>query len=193
MPSASESFPPTPESVAGARRFTRRTLASWGAEQLDDDVRAVASELATNAVLHARTPFTVTLTLAGDRLRLTLADGSARRPRVRRFDNAESTTGRGLKILTELAETWGVDDDGRGKAVWGEFMLLPAELPAAHAAGTAPLPAASGDPAVDVDVETLLAMWGGDDGDDPGPGSLRGALDVLDALGTAVPLLVGAS
>jgi anti-sigma regulatory factor (Ser/Thr protein kinase) len=121
--SASQSFPPAPESVRRARQFTLRTLASWGADVLEDDVRVVASELATNALLHARTRFTLTLTLENDRLRLSMADGSPNRPRMRRFDTAEATTGRGLRMVAELSQAWGVEQDGEGKAVWCEFPL----------------------------------------------------------------------
>jgi anti-sigma regulatory factor (Ser/Thr protein kinase) len=158
--SASDSFPPSPESVGHARQFTRRTLVSWGADDLEDDVRTVTSELATNALLHARTPFTLTLTLDGDRLRLTMADGSATQPRMRRFDSAEATTGRGLRMVAQLTSSWGVEKDGTGKAVWCEF-----RMPAAGAGpvtGGSQVAADTGQ--ADLDVETLLAMYGGDEG-----------------------------
>ena len=160
MPSASDRFPPTPESVGRARQFTRRTLASWGADGLEDDVRSVASELATNALLHARTPFTLTLSLNGDRLRLTLTDGSATQPRMRRFDSAESTTGRGLRIVSQLSQAWGVDTDGEGKAVWCEFRLPRGNV--ARGKGTARAAAESAPP--ELDLEALLAMYGADEG-----------------------------
>ena len=150
-----------PESVGRARRFAIRTLASWGAQWLEDDVRVVASELATNALLHARTEFTLGLALDGDRLRLTLADGSAVQPRMRRFDSAESTTGRGLRMVAELAQAWGVEKDGVGKAVWCEFRV--ASTSAAPADGVAQVPPG----AADLDVEALLALYGDDDGGSP--------------------------
>jgi anti-sigma regulatory factor (Ser/Thr protein kinase) len=165
VPSASRSFPPTPESVGRARRFAARTLASWGAQQLEDDVRVVASELATNALLHARTEFTLGITLDGDLLRLTLADGSAAQPRMRRFDSAESTTGRGLRMVAELAQAWGVEKDGAGKAVWCEFRIVSA--PAAHADGVAQVSASAAD--LDLGVEALLALYGDDDAEPPRP------------------------
>ncbi len=112
--------------MGGARVFAARTLTDWGADGLAEDVRVVASELATNAFLHARTPFTLTLVLDDDRLRLTLTDGSPTAPRPRRFDGTESTTGRGLRIVAELAQAWGVERDSAGKAVWCEFRVGPA-------------------------------------------------------------------
>jgi anti-sigma regulatory factor (Ser/Thr protein kinase) len=150
-----------PESVGKARRFATRTLAAWGAEQLEDDVRVVASELATNALLHARTEFTLGLLLDGDRLRVTLADGSAVQPRMRRFDSTESTTGRGLRMVAELAQAWGVAQDGMGKAVWCEFRLDSAS--AAPADGVAQVPGEI----ADLDVEALLALYGDDDAGPP--------------------------
>jgi anti-sigma regulatory factor (Ser/Thr protein kinase) len=149
-----------PESVGRVRQFATRTLASWGAQQLEDDVRVVASELATNALLHARTEFTLALALDGDLLRVTLADGSAVQPRMRRFDSTESTTGRGLRMVAALAQAWGVEKDGLGKAVWCEFRIASAS--AAGADGAWQLRPRTAD--LDLDVEALLTLYGDDDG-----------------------------
>jgi anti-sigma regulatory factor (Ser/Thr protein kinase) len=160
VPSASRSFPPMPESVGRARQFAARTLAAWGAEQLEDDVRVVASELATNALLHARTEFTLGLSLDSDRLRVTMVDGSPVQPRMRRFDSTESTTGRGLRMVRELTQAWGVEQDGVGKVVWCEFHAGSGSL--GRADGSAQVrPDAE---AMEEDVEALLAMYGDDDG-----------------------------
>jgi anti-sigma regulatory factor (Ser/Thr protein kinase) len=147
-----------PESVGRVRQFAIRTLASWGAQELEDDVRVVASELATNALLHARTEFTLGLTLDGDRLRVTLADGSSVQPRMRRFDSTESTTGRGLRMVAALAQAWGVEKDGLGKAVWCEFRVASAS--AAEADGVGQVRPGS----ADLDVDALLALYGDDGG-----------------------------
>jgi anti-sigma regulatory factor (Ser/Thr protein kinase) len=109
VPSASQTFPPGPESVRAARRFAGETVSAWAGEALEDDVRSVVTELATNAVLHARTPFVVSLTLAGDRLRVAVADGSPVRPRIPRHSRADATTGRGLGMVAQLALAWGVE------------------------------------------------------------------------------------
>src|SRR4051812_20415725 len=124
----------------------------------------VASELATNALLHARTQFTLTLTLDGDRLRLTMADGSATRPRMRRFNSAEATTGRGLRMVAQLSHAWGVEKDGHGKAVWCEFRVPSGGSLRAKGASQVSADIRHRD----LDVEALLAMYGGDD-DDAGP------------------------
>jgi anti-sigma regulatory factor (Ser/Thr protein kinase) len=111
-------LPGSPDSVPAARRFVRRTLAAWGLAPLADAASLVVSELATNAVLHARSEFTVRVAVdeAGG-LRLEVADRSRRRLQPRSH-SAAATTGRGLGIVGELAQAWGVADDEHGKSVW---------------------------------------------------------------------------
>ena len=54
-------WPGTPESVAMAREFVAVHLAEHLLPGLIDEARLVTSELATNAVRHAQTPFAVTI------------------------------------------------------------------------------------------------------------------------------------
>ena len=62
---------------AAARRFVTETLAAWGRVDLVDDAAVVATELTTNAVLHARTGFTVTISVRPDgSVRLAVRDES---------------------------------------------------------------------------------------------------------------------
>jgi anti-sigma regulatory factor (Ser/Thr protein kinase) len=101
-------------------------VSAWQvADDLADDVRVVVSELATNAVLHARTPFAVSATCDGTRLRVAVADQSATLPRLRRRDSSDATTGRGLAMVACLSARWGVDETGEGKTTWCEFDLQP--------------------------------------------------------------------
>ena len=107
-----------PASVPSARRFVRVTLRSWGLEDLADTALLVVSELASNAVLHARSDFTVVLSLRADgTLRLEVLDRSSRRPAQRRHSSG-AATGRGLSIVESVALEWGVDKRPDGKAVW---------------------------------------------------------------------------
>ena len=46
------SFAADARSVAEARRFTRRTLEAWAADELVDSASLIVSELVTNAVVH---------------------------------------------------------------------------------------------------------------------------------------------
>jgi len=111
-------------SVRAARRFVAKTLSSWGQEDAVWDAQLVVSELATNAVLHAGTPFTVRLTLADRSVRLEVDDGVSRAPRERRF-GPDATTGRGISLIAEVSASWGVSMRPGGKSVWCELSVTP--------------------------------------------------------------------
>lgn len=89
---------------------------------LNDDVALVVSELATNAMVHAQTPFTVSLQVT-QTLLLTVADGSPAEP-VLVAARVLDPGGRGLTIVALLSRDWGAyqHPDG-GKSVWAEFDL----------------------------------------------------------------------
>ena len=118
-------FEPVPESVGAARRYAVRGLDERGLQHLQDDVRTIVSELATNAVLHARTPFTVSLGVDPTGLRVAVTDGSPVQPRLRRRDDEEATTGRGLRIIAELCTAWGVEARSGGKTTWCYLDVAP--------------------------------------------------------------------
>src|SRR4029079_12655464 len=74
-------FPAEAGSVSRARSFISRHLAEHELSYLDEDVRLVASELATNATLPARTPFTVSLQRLVGAVLLAVRDGSLVAPK----------------------------------------------------------------------------------------------------------------
>ena len=111
---------PEPESVATARRFVREQLGVHHLPSLVDDVTLVASELTTNAVRHAGTPFTVTLEAFADAVVLTVSDGSASPP-VRVTAGPDDAAGRGVVIVDVVSRDWGVVVDGHAKSVWAAF------------------------------------------------------------------------
>lgn len=120
--SARVTLPAKATSPARARRFVAATLASWGLDG-GDEAQLLASELATNALLHARTPMTVTLADEGDGVvRLAVSDESVALPRGRHF-TADSGTGRGLRLVESVAGGWGVDRHAGGKTVWCRVTL----------------------------------------------------------------------
>jgi anti-sigma regulatory factor (Ser/Thr protein kinase) len=115
-----------PVNASRARAFVRRKLAEHDLSHLSDDVEVVVSELATNAMLHAHTPFTVSLHAFDQTLLLEVEDGSVRGDLRVRDDAAApdfDTHGRGLGIVAVLSREWGVDSLPCGKSVWAEFDL----------------------------------------------------------------------
>ena len=108
-------------SVSGARRFVRHHLLSHGLRLLVDDVELVVSELATNALAHAGTPFTVSLTGSHHTVIVEVRDDSSSGP-YRVNSKVFDTAGRGVAIVELLSRDWGVTGyPGRGKSVWAQF------------------------------------------------------------------------
>jgi len=99
---------------------------------LVDVAALLASELVTNAILHARTSLTVDVTSGPRGVRIAVTDDSPTLPRVRDYMPGAST-GRGLQMVASLADAWGTDRNGASKTVW--FELSPAGLAAAHSSG----------------------------------------------------------
>lgn len=114
-------------SVAAAREFVRRLLLHHGLSHLVEDVRLVVSELATNAMIHAQTPFTVTLAQRDRSVLLTVRDGSPESP-VQIAATLLHSGGRGISIVSQVSSSWGVTpavDVSHAKSVWASFDATP--------------------------------------------------------------------
>lgn len=112
-------FEPDTSQVLEARRFVSGVLTSWGCEA--DDAALLVSELATNAVLHARSEFTVRLQVDRGRIRVEVVDRNSRVPSFAVVP-PDAHSGRGLMLVQALASAWGVEshaDDG--KTIWFEL------------------------------------------------------------------------
>jgi anti-sigma regulatory factor (Ser/Thr protein kinase) len=115
-------LPGEARSVGLARSFVKDLLLAHGLAALVPDVRLVASELATNAIVHAATVFTVTVSGVGAVLLLEVRDGSRAGPVLAATIDGLATNGRGIAIVRELSRAWGVDrNTSGGKTVWAEF------------------------------------------------------------------------
>jgi anti-sigma regulatory factor (Ser/Thr protein kinase) len=112
-----------PASVRECRSFVRTVLDSWGLPSLVDDAALLVSELVSNAVVHARTPLTLTVSwcLGPSRVRVTVHDDSPETPHTRDVD-VTATTGRGMQIVAALADSSGVVANAVGKDVWFELV-----------------------------------------------------------------------
>ncbi len=112
-------LPPTTDSVPVARRFARDQLRESGCDV--DTALLLVSEIVTNSVLHARSEVLLAVADLGASARVGVTDASPTPPRLHTFA-VESATGRGLRLLDQLALRWGVHpgQDGHGKVVWFE-------------------------------------------------------------------------
>jgi anti-sigma regulatory factor (Ser/Thr protein kinase) len=110
-------FPAVPESVAAARRFTRAAL---GRHDIDSDIVSTAmllvSELATNAIVHGSSTIRLRVGV-GDDIRVEVRDGSEDAPVIGVGDDLRES-GRGLAIVTTLADSWDWAPRPPGKVVW---------------------------------------------------------------------------
>lgn len=110
-----------PVSAAKARDFICEHLVAHDLLYLVEDIRLVASELATNAMVHAHTPFVVTLSEIDGAVLLAIRDGSTSVP-VRTTPQVMDSGGRGLLLVEQLSHEWGASADGSGsKSVWASF------------------------------------------------------------------------
>jgi anti-sigma regulatory factor (Ser/Thr protein kinase) len=119
-------FPSEAESASKARTFVSQQLTEHDLSYLVQDVRLVTSELATNAMLHARTPFSVSLEQLVRVLLLTVEDGSSSAPELADARDMD-THGRGLFLVDHTSHGWGVRKGPEGtKSVWASFETRPA-------------------------------------------------------------------
>lgn len=110
-----------PSSVGEARRFVRQVLLDWGVEDAIDVTTLLVSELATNAVLHARTDYAVEVSMDSEGVRVEVLDGSHVPAHHQQNTNA-AATGRGVDMVDRLATSWGSHPasahSGFAKGVW---------------------------------------------------------------------------
>jgi anti-sigma regulatory factor (Ser/Thr protein kinase) len=110
-------LPPHPTSVGEARHVVRRLLATTGQVDLLDSAELLVSEIVTNAVLHAGTSIDLRCTLVDHSLLVEVDDGGGQLPSYREYDSTVCS-GRGLVLLEQMAERWGVIPTFGGKTVW---------------------------------------------------------------------------
>lgn len=108
---AQVSLPAATTSPTSARSFVRDLCEEWGLPDLADDLALLASELVTNAVVHAGSPWIVTLSVVNGAIELTVEDCDSRAPEPRpaRHDLIQDLDA----AATLTAQTDAVDADPR--------------------------------------------------------------------------------
>ncbi len=108
-------------SARRARVLIRRPLRQWGLDDLIPTTELLVSELVTNAVRYAQGKIGLRLILEGG-LVCEVLDNSAALPRVR-HPGEEDERGRGLQVVSQMAQRWGARRTLSGKVVWCEQPL----------------------------------------------------------------------
>lgn len=135
--------------VAAGLRLSARTysgrahrlVTDWGHPELASDTALLVSELGGNAVLHGCLRdrlFRVELTLTEGALRVVVSDPKGELLPSPRDPSQDEMFGRGLLILCEIADRWGVEELTVGKSVWCELDLARPAVLADHGGGSAP-------------------------------------------------------
>jgi len=118
-------FIATPSGLSRVRAFVREVLRAWNADDLFDVAGIIAAELTTNAMVHAHSPFRVSLSRSPEVIRIAVHDASVTPPERLVYDRTR-TGGRGIAIVATLAHEWGTESEGPGKVVWADVAREPA-------------------------------------------------------------------
>jgi anti-sigma regulatory factor (Ser/Thr protein kinase) len=114
---------PDPSGPQRARNLVAEACAEWGVARLMHAARTVVSELVSNAVEHAGTDVELTIALRGNFLCLAVRDGSPALPRLREPVPHDphaplDIRGYGVRMLANVAHSWGAEVTSDGKVVW---------------------------------------------------------------------------
>lgn len=122
VPDIDVTLPPRAASVRHARRLVG-DLTAWCPADVRTTVALLTSELASNAVIHARTPFTMSASIDASVIRVAISDSGGGRPELRP-GGPTPAGGWGLTMVDGASSRWGVDNDGRCTSVWFELDVL---------------------------------------------------------------------
>ncbi len=103
-----------------------------------EDAQLIVTELATNAVVHGRAPVTLRLDRAPGLLRIEVADSgsghaSTRRPQM---PAPLAPSGRGLLLVSRLAQAWGGQSTDQGWLAWATLSSSDSGSPAQRGLGS---------------------------------------------------------
>jgi anti-anti-sigma regulatory factor len=115
---------PVPDACRQVRQLVTQACASWQRSELAATATLVATELVANVVRHAHTTMEFTVGLRDGRMSMSVRDGSRHLPR--QVDpGVTDAGGRGLRLVRELTDSWGVLPVFDGKVVWTQLAESP--------------------------------------------------------------------
>ncbi|PWJ48160.1 Histidine kinase-like ATPase domain-containing protein [Quadrisphaera granulorum] len=89
-----------------------------GVSDLSRDLAVLlTSEVVTNAVLHAASRARLSVSATAESVLVEVGDDSTELPQVLRLRRG-APHGRGMALLEDLADAWGVREEPGGKVVW---------------------------------------------------------------------------
>jgi hypothetical protein len=116
-----------------ARRFVTATLRRWGGRWADRtliaDAAIVAAELAANAIVHARSGFTIAVARLRDLVRISVRD-AVRLPGGRAGRYLEAVPSHGLGVVAAVSARWGAEPTAGGKLIWADLAVPEHATPA---------------------------------------------------------------
>ncbi len=98
------------------------------AKLVSETAQLVASELVTNAVVHAGTPIELTLRLVAPLLHIAVRDHGAGHAKITGLLDESAESGRGLVLVEALSSSWGNFVPPFGKIVWATVRVRPAPV-----------------------------------------------------------------
>jgi serine/threonine-protein kinase RsbW len=115
--SPTRTFPADPQSIPEARHFVAEFLTDVVPDATRDAIEVMVSELATNAIRHAASGFTLRLYVSDTHVRVEAIDTGSGVPELR-SPSPTDPSGRGLRIVQGLSDAWGQQTTEEGKMVW---------------------------------------------------------------------------
>ncbi|WP_184595678.1 SpoIIE family protein phosphatase/ATP-binding protein [Streptomyces violarus] len=113
--------PADPAAVSGMRDAVSQRLEAWGLSEFAFTMELILSELITNAIRYSAGPIHVRL-IRDRTLICEVADGSSTSPHLR-YAATTDEGGRGLFLVSQMAERWGTRYTPQGKVIWAEQTL----------------------------------------------------------------------
>ena len=113
--------PADPAAVSGMRDAVSQRLEAWGLSECGFTMELILSELITNAIRYGAGPIHVRL-IRDRTLICEVADGSSTSPHLR-YAATTDEGGRGLFLVSQMAERWGTRYTPHGKVIWAEQSL----------------------------------------------------------------------
>jgi hypothetical protein len=108
---------PVPDACRQVRVLVAQACSTWRRSELAATAALVATELVANVVRHAHTTMEFTFGVRDGRVSMTVRDHSRMLPKPT-DPGITSAGGRGLRLVRDLSEAWGVLPVTDGKVVW---------------------------------------------------------------------------